>query len=267
MGAEENKFYDYYKSASDTPEAVQRSQGIYDSLIACMQADGVNANGSLAVADIGCGAGTQSLLWARQGHTVRGIDVNDDLIGLAKERASAEGSSASFETGRAESLPWSDAEFDVCIVPELLEHVEKWERCLDEVCRVVKPGGYLYLTTTNRWCPSQEEFKLVGYSWYPAWLKRRCLELARTTKKHWVEYAEYPAVNWFSPAMLADELTSRGYASLDRFDIMLRRSPSGPRRTIATLATATGATRFVAQCLTPYTVLIARNEKARQSNS
>jgi 2-polyprenyl-6-hydroxyphenyl methylase/3-demethylubiquinone-9 3-methyltransferase len=259
--SDHKKFFDYYKAASESPETVERSRGIYDSIVACMRSDGVDTNRTMRVADIGCGAGTQSIFWARAGHDVVGLDINVDLVELAKVRSREAGVRASFLTGTADALPWSAGEFDVCIVPELLEHVENWEQCLDEVCRVVKPGGYVYLTTTNRLCPKQQEFSLPGYSWYPTWLKRKCLALARTTRKQWVEYAEYPAVNWFSPPELAAALKRRGYSSLDRFDVIARRA-AGNRSAVAKLVASSSLLRYAAYFLTPYTMLIARHDRA-----
>jgi 2-polyprenyl-3-methyl-5-hydroxy-6-metoxy-1,4-benzoquinol methylase len=42
-----------------------------------------------SVADIGCGAGTQSIMWAQKGHEVHGLDINAQLVELAAKRAGA----------------------------------------------------------------------------------------------------------------------------------------------------------------------------------
>jgi 2-polyprenyl-6-hydroxyphenyl methylase/3-demethylubiquinone-9 3-methyltransferase len=260
--SDDKRFFEYFKTASETAATVERARGIYESLVACMRFDGVDVSGGLRVADVGCGAGTQGMLWAQAGHRVFGIDINDDLVDLARTRAAQAGLDAMFLKGSADELPWETGAFDVCIVPELLEHVENWERCLDEVCRIVRPGGYLFLTTTNRLCPKQQEFALPGYSWYPSWLKRKCLALARTTRKHWVEYAEYPAVNWFSPPELAGELRKRGYSTLDRFDLIVRRRGSGAAAAVAKAVTSATLFRYMAYLVTPYTMLVGRNDAA-----
>ena len=71
---------------------------------------------------------------------------------------------------------------DVCLLPELLEHVADWQSCLKEAPRVLRSGGLLYLSTTNVLRPRQEEFNLPLYSWYPGPLKRYCERLAMTTR-------------------------------------------------------------------------------------
>ena len=103
---------------------------------------------------------------------------------------------------------------------ELLEHLVEWEPCVNEVLRVLRPGGVLYMSTTNSLCPMQEEFTLPAYSWYPRSLKKHCERLALTTHRHWVQYASLPAVHWFTFYQLRDYLYARGVIARDRFDIM-----------------------------------------------
>src|SRR5262249_59286320 len=84
------------------------------------------------VADIGCGAGTQSRLWAEIGCQVHGLDVNERLIELAKIRSTQAGYNIDFRVGSSVSLPWSDGSMQVCLAIELLEHVSEWQKSLSE---------------------------------------------------------------------------------------------------------------------------------------
>jgi 2-polyprenyl-6-hydroxyphenyl methylase/3-demethylubiquinone-9 3-methyltransferase len=101
---------------------------------------------------------------------------------------------------------------------------------LNEAVRVLRPGGLLYLSTTNWLCPRQQEFTLPLYSWYPPALKRWCERKAVTTHPQWANYARYPAVNWFSYYSLSRWLRQRGFSTLDRFDMLARQPGSAPRR-------------------------------------
>ncbi len=83
-------------------------------------------NTSLDVADIGCGTGTQCIIWAQKGHNIRGIDVNQPLIELARKRSSENELTIQYEVGSATNLPWPDQSVDCCLLPELLEHVDEW---------------------------------------------------------------------------------------------------------------------------------------------
>ena len=156
------------------------------------------ATSALKVADIGCNTGTQSRVWLETGHTICGLDISRELIELARSRNAAFGDSASFSVGTATRLPWPDETFDVCLLPELLEHVEDWESCVLEAVRVLRSGGTILLSTTNVLCPIQQEFTLPCYSWYPGWLKRKVVRRAVSGSPHLANYATYPAVHWFS---------------------------------------------------------------------
>jgi hypothetical protein len=78
----------------------------------------------------------------------------------------------------------------------------------------------LYLSTSNRLCPVQNEFNLPLYSWYPGFLKRYFEHLAATTRPDLANYATYPAVNWFTFFSLRAYLVPLGMLCMDRFDVM-----------------------------------------------
>lgn len=246
-------FYRYYEHESGGEAARERFRSIKRTLERVLRCDGAR----LSVADVGCGAGTQSCIWAADGHEVHGADINEALIGLARERAGAAGLAVAFEVASATALPWQDACMDVCIAPELLEHVEDWEGCIAELVRVLRPGGALYISTSNRLCPRQEEFVLPGYSWYPVWIKRRVLALARGSWPELAGYATYPAVHWFTFYQLRDHLAAKGLQSQDRFDLIDPAARGRLARLAVGLVKRHAWLRWVGHVLTPYTVILA----------
>jgi 2-polyprenyl-3-methyl-5-hydroxy-6-metoxy-1,4-benzoquinol methylase len=98
-------------------------------------------------------AGTQCMIRASKGHRVYGIDINEPLIELARKRAQEAGLQVLFSVGSAVRVPWPDQSMHVCLLPELLEHVVEWMACLKETARILRPGGVLFLSTTNKLCP------------------------------------------------------------------------------------------------------------------
>jgi 2-polyprenyl-6-hydroxyphenyl methylase/3-demethylubiquinone-9 3-methyltransferase len=213
----DERFFRYYASQSEAHPTWQRLRDLRDTLLRVVSARG--RRDCLDVADVGCGAGTQSLVWAESGHRVRALDINEPLVSLARQRASMAGATIEFRVGSAAALPWPDQSADVCIALELLEHVPDWQSCLCEFVRILRPGGSLYLTTTNRLCPMQEEFNLPLYSWYPAPLKRH-FERVALRRPSIVNHARYPAVNWFTVFQLKKILEGYGCECLDRFDLI-----------------------------------------------
>lgn len=257
-GSSENgrKFYDYYAAESKNERTLRRFESIYAAVTRMLRANGAPTQ-SLEVADIGCGAGTQCLLWAERGHKVHGVDINEPLLELAERRSRDAGLKIDFRPGSATALPWERGSMDVCLMPELLEHVPEWQCCLDECARVLKRGGLLYISTTNRLCPYQEEFDLPLYSWYPRILKRRYERLAVTTRPQLVNHAEYPAIHWFSFYRLRESLAAKGFACHDRFDVTDLDSKSLAAKSVILGIRALSPLRFFAHMATPYTVVLA----------
>jgi SAM-dependent methyltransferase len=91
------------------------------------------------ILDVGCGTGATSAALRRFGD-VRGLDM-----GLAALRhASARGLVVAL--GSAENLPVGDAQFDVVVALDVLEHLDDDRRALDEIRRVLRPGGVFLAT-------------------------------------------------------------------------------------------------------------------------
>jgi ubiquinone/menaquinone biosynthesis C-methylase UbiE len=251
-------FYRYYERQSKTDQALVRFATIQATILRLMGP----RDEAMHIADVGCGAGTQTRLWAARGHIAHGADINAALIDLARQRAAQDRLAVEFSVASATGLPWADASMDVCIAPELLEHVADWTACIEQFVRVLKPGGVLYLSTSNVLCPSQEEFDLPMYSWYPAPFKRHFEELARTTHPELAGHATYPAVNWFSYYGLRRILAGHGLQCLDRFDMI----DLAPRpllvRSLVRLVRALPPLRLLGHILTPYTTLMAFKPRA-----
>jgi 2-polyprenyl-6-hydroxyphenyl methylase/3-demethylubiquinone-9 3-methyltransferase len=248
------EFYDYYAAESETDRALQRFRSIRQAVLRLVKRENYTSD-PLEVLDVGCGAGTQSILWAEAGHHVHALDVNEPLLELGKQRAGKAGYDIDFRLGSAMELPWPEESMDVCLVIELLEHVTAWERCLEEFARVLKPGGILFLTTSNKLCPIQQEFNLPLYSWYPTGIKRYCERLALTTRPQLANFAKYPAVNWFSFYSLRRVMAARGFRCLDRFDAMDLDGKSAVQKFAASLVRGSSACRWLAHVATPGTMI------------
>ncbi len=102
-----------------------------------------------AVLDIGCGAGVDSLVAARlvgEGGRVVGIDITPAMIEQARDHLARLGwPQVSFQEGEAEALPFPDADFDVVISNGVFNLSLDKARALEEVHRVLKPGGRFML--------------------------------------------------------------------------------------------------------------------------
>jgi len=99
--------------------------------------------------DAGCGTGNETVELLRQapGLSIYGIDVSRDALTIAVDRP--ETVKATFYCSALERLPFPDAAFDYIASHEVVEHVEDPAVVLQELHRVLKPGGVCVIATPN----------------------------------------------------------------------------------------------------------------------
>lgn len=248
------QFLDYYERASISQTTFERFSRIQKCALSLVESSQGRSD-RFDVVDVGCGAGTQAMLWARKGHRVSALDASSALIDIGHRRAEEDGLNVSFSVGFAQALPYGSESFDVVLMPELLEHVAEWEACLREAVRVLRPRGILYLSTTNKLCPVQQEFELPAYSWYPSRLKHWIERKAVSTRPEWVNHTKYPAVNWFTYYGLRRWLNAQGVQTMDRFDMLARDRLGTSSRVIVGAIRRFRAVRFLAQMATEGTTV------------
>jgi 2-polyprenyl-6-hydroxyphenyl methylase/3-demethylubiquinone-9 3-methyltransferase len=114
----DQRFVNYYAEQSTSAQTRQRFEGVRRAGLELRAGLGASTD-KLDMADVGCGAGTQALLWAAEGHRARGVDISAPLIEIARERAEKAGAPAEFHVGSANKLPFADQSVDVILVSEL----------------------------------------------------------------------------------------------------------------------------------------------------
>jgi arsenite methyltransferase len=101
------------------------------------------------VLDLGCGAGTDLLIAAQMtGPTGRviGVDMTSAMLDRARESADAMGlDNVALHEALIESLPLADASVDAVISNGVIDLVPDKDAVLDEIDRVLRPGGRLQL--------------------------------------------------------------------------------------------------------------------------
>ena len=104
---------------------------------------------NLRILDVGCGTGFFTILLAKEGHQVTGIDLTPDMITHAKELAEEEKADCRFMVMDAEAPDFPDEEFDVIVSRNLTWTLPDAEHAYQEWFRVLKPGGVMINLDAN----------------------------------------------------------------------------------------------------------------------
>jgi ubiquinone/menaquinone biosynthesis C-methylase UbiE len=103
------------------------------------------------VLEIGVGAGTDHLQWARAGAVLTGVDLTDAAIFTTKERFKLYGLNSELIRLDAETLPFENETFDVVYSWGVIHHSQTPEYIVSEIKRVLKPGGIFIGMFYNRY--------------------------------------------------------------------------------------------------------------------
>jgi demethylmenaquinone methyltransferase / 2-methoxy-6-polyprenyl-1,4-benzoquinol methylase len=98
--------------------------------------------------DLCCGTGDIAFALHRAGAEVVGLDFSAAMLEVARERAKkqparSKAPALEFRTGNALQIPYGPRSFDIVSIGYGLRNLESWERGLEEMARVARPGGRL----------------------------------------------------------------------------------------------------------------------------
>jgi len=102
----------------------------------------------LEVLDAACGEGYGSALLATVARSVTGVDLSTKAIEHARARYAAE--NLRFQSADCLALPFDDGSFDCIVSFETLEHLEDHEGLMAEFRRVLKPAGFLLISSPDK---------------------------------------------------------------------------------------------------------------------
>jgi SAM-dependent methyltransferase len=107
-----------------------------------------------SVLEVGCGTGVFLPLLAAAvgpGGRVVGIDLSPQFVAAARERSTTAGVAEVVTVQEADAyrLPFGDATFDAAHCERVLMHLDDPTAALREMCRVVKPGGFVVAGETH----------------------------------------------------------------------------------------------------------------------
>lgn len=118
------------------------------------------------VLDVGCGAGAFiEKYFDPARHTLCTVDFSEAMLEQSRQRLDGRGSGRLFFLrGIAQRLPFGDGAFDACVCVNTLHNMPQWDdaqRALEEMARVLKPGGRLLVEFRNALNPARRRIALL----------------------------------------------------------------------------------------------------------
>lgn len=149
--------------------------------------------------DIGCGDGTNALILKKMKFDVQGVEISQNAV----KKALSKGISAKVVDLNSEQLPYKNKSLKFVWCSEVIEHVFWPDTLMAEISRVLRRGGYLYLTTPN-------------IAWYGI---RLTLLFGKTLQDVHPEH-----IHWFNEKRLKDILKKHGF-KIEKFSAYRRYLP------------------------------------------
>ena len=150
------------------------------------------ASRGLRVLEIGVGLGADHQRFAEAGARLTGIDLTERAVEHTRRRLSLFALSSNLSVGDAEALDFPDASFDVVYSWGVLHHSPDTPRAIDEVRRVLKPGGIARIMIYHTW-------SMIGFM---LWVRYALLRLRPWTSMRtlYARHLESPGTKAYSIA-------------------------------------------------------------------
>jgi len=169
-------FADDYRSIHSQNVQLSGADSYYFAEHKIVQLKNYEQDGNLVMLDVGCGDGLTATFVQKHfpaWQTV-GIDVSEKSIAAAKKNNVT---NAQFQLYSGRTIPFKNASFDVVFIAAVLHHIEfsLHQSLVEEMYRVLKPGGRLYLFEHNplnpvtkylvKTCVFDKDARLLGFSY------------------------------------------------------------------------------------------------------
>jgi ubiquinone/menaquinone biosynthesis C-methylase UbiE len=172
---------------------------------------------SRKILEVGCGPGMMMIDLMKRGCEVAGVDIAEGMLQVARKnitRAFPQ-ERPTLVLGDIEKLNFPDGAFDAVICAGVLEYLASDDASLNEMKRVLKPGGVLIVSVRNKLCPAR------AIDWFTDRLKRSktglnlLLGATRIFKGKHFNSIHYTPYRKHTPFKLSRSLKKTGFQPAD----------------------------------------------------
>ena len=135
------------KTMFDEPGRLRKARKTVVVILDVLRQAGVDPR-ETRLLDIGCSTGILTRHYAEFFGNVVGIDIDDGAVEWARKNRAAE--NLAYRIGDSMDVPFPSGDFDLVTCTHIYEHVPDAQRMLDEIFRVLRPGGFCFFAAENR---------------------------------------------------------------------------------------------------------------------
>ncbi len=135
------------KTVFDELGRLQKARKTVAVILDALRQAGINPR-ETRLLDIGCSTGILTRHYAEFFGKVVGVDIDDGAVEWARQNRAAY--NVSYQVGDSMELPFLTGEFELVTCTHIYEHVPDAQRMLDEIRRVLRPGGFCFFAAENR---------------------------------------------------------------------------------------------------------------------
>lgn len=174
--------------------------------------------------DVGCGGGRYAVALSRLGALhVTGVDISEAAISDARAKAAClQIENVTFYCHTGEHLPFDSNSFDCVLFSGVLMHMSHPEKALEEISRVVKPGGLVYLlvyaTQGIRWPLInilRNIAQYIGFETFERRLQQAGLDVNK--RRTYLDDLFVPNIDFYSWKRLQQMLETYGFTQVQRW--------------------------------------------------
>ncbi len=187
--------------------------------------------GTAHALDIGCSTGAMSRLLAEHFGTVTGIDIDQPAIDHASRTYGTD--RLRFRHGDAMQTLLPPNSIDVVICAHVYEHVPDPKRMMDEIDRILRPGGICYFAAENRLVWREGDYRLPLLSVLPKWLAHHYIRLAGRADEYYETLLTYWQLKDLTSAFIREDYTRRVVVAPERFAATDMIQPGSLRQKLA----------------------------------
>lgn len=180
--------------------------------------------------EVGAGIGWFEVICAKRGLSCSAIEFNPVIRDAALEFARRHGVEVDIRLGDVQDAALGQSAYDVVVAVSVFEHVRYYGRGLAKIYEALRPGGVLYLESTNKFSLRSGEYPQIPlYGWLPSSVRQR-VRVSRQGRA--IVTSSGIDFNQFTYWGLSKHLRSLGFSDVfDRVEFvesrdLLRRTPA-----------------------------------------